>query len=424
MKTYLRANFPWRKLEVKVKQWLQKIGFLLPEGRGLKNQFGLSEWSGAVGDLGTLLPLTFALIVFNGFSSALIFFLFGLVYFLSGWFYRVPVSVQPLKAMSVIAIAQGFSPQFLATTSFLYGVLFIFLSLTGLIRWLQKWFSPALVRGIQFGIGLILTKKALELVWQKGFLLHLPGSSVLLEFALLIGFLLIIWWFQVQKNVPIALGLIFFFVLIFALLGFKPVLEQGQQLSLSLLRPDFSLWKQALIFLIIPQLPLTLGNAVYAADDACHTLWGRQAQRVSPTRLAFSIGLSDSLIGLLGGFPVCHGAGGMGAHAQFGAKTGGATMILGALLIISALVPAFNQFIFLIPVPLLAAMLIFDSYRMMSLVRKLSGWQPVFTALLVGLVAFFTKNLTIALVLGFFSEKVLLKTVNKSLTTVEGVQND
>ena len=402
--------------------WFRTISFLLGDHQNLQNRFGRNEWSGAIGDLGTLLPLTFALIVFNGFSSALIFFLVGLIYFITGWFYRVPVSVQPLKAMSVIAIAQGFSPQFLATTSVLYGMLLVFLSFSGLIRWLQKWFSAALVRGIQLGIGLILTQKALELVLKKGFLLHIENVSLILNFSLLIGFLLLIWWFQIRKDVPIALLLIFISILGSVLFNFKIPLQTGQRLNLQIFIPNFSLWKEALIFLIIPQLPLTLGNAVYAASDTCHALWPRQSKRVTPTRLAFSIGISDVFIGLFGGFPICHGAGGIGAHAQFGAKTGGATMIIGSILLIIALVPPLNRFIFLIPVPLLAAMLIFVGYRMIMLLGRMQSWPQLIVAIVVGIAAFATHNLTVALLSGILLENIFKLFVK--VHSVKGVEND
>ncbi len=405
-----------------MRAWLYKIVFFIKNHNRPHNRFGVNEWSGAVGDLGTLMPLAFALIVFNGFSSATIFFLFGLIYIATGWFYRVPVSVQPLKAMSVIAIAQGYSPQFLATTSFLYGMLFLILSISGLIRWLQKWFSPALVGGIQLGIGLILTKKALELVWQNGFLLHTGNVSLWLNFVLLFLFLLLIWRFQIRKNVPIALILIFSFISVFILLKIKIPLPAGHHLSLHLFKPDLRFWKDALIFLIIPQLPLTLGNAVYAASDACHALWGEQAQRVTPTRLAFSIGLSDAFIGLLGGFPVCHGAGGMGAHAQFGARTGGATIIMGGILLISSLIPTLNQLIFLIPVPLLAAMLILVGYRMIVMVRTLPDRVSLSVAFIVGLISFANYNLTIALIAGFLLENFLKSLIKTRI--IGGVKND
>jgi xanthine/uracil permease len=38
----------------------------------------------------------------------------------------------------------------------------------------------------------------------------------------------------------------------------------------------------------------------------------------------------------LGGVPMCHGAGGMAGHVQFGARTGGALVVLGAVLIATA----------------------------------------------------------------------------------------
>ncbi len=404
--------------------WLEQIGLILPRQETPKNRFSLNEWSGALGDLGTLLPLIFALIVFNGFSTATVFFLFGTVYLLTGWFYKVPVSVQPLKAMSVIAIAKGFSPEFLASTSFFYGVLLIVLSLTGLIKWLQKIFSPALVRGIQFGIGLILTQKAIELVIQKGFLLHTPSFSLSVNLIMVLVLLVVIWIFQVRKNLPVALILVLASILVFGFLNMVPEDIQTGGKLLNLRLPDIFTLKDALIYLIIPQLPLTLGNAVYAASDSCHVLWDKQAKRVNPTRLSFSIGLSDLFIGLTGGFPVCHGAGGMGAHAQFGAKTGGATMIMGAILLVTALVSPLRGFIFLIPVPLLAAMLIFDSYRMMTMIGKLKALKFVFVALTVGLISFFTRNLTLALITGFVIEKFIIVFENRKAKIAEGVQND
>jgi MFS superfamily sulfate permease-like transporter len=39
----------------------------------------------------------------------------------------------------------------------------------------------------------------------------------------------------------------------------------------------------------------------------------------------------------IGGIPLCHGAGGMAGHIRFGATTGGASIILGVLLAVTAL---------------------------------------------------------------------------------------
>ncbi|RMG67794.1 MAG: hypothetical protein D6715_03855 [Calditrichaeota bacterium] len=378
-------------------------------------RFGLSEWSGAVGDLGTTLPLAFALIVYNGFPVERILFLWGLVYLATGYFYRIPVSVQPLKAMAVLAISLGFSWQQLSTTAFLYGVLFILLASTGMIDRLQRLFTQPLVRGIQLGIGLLLAAKALRLVSEKGFLLNgarealqqtLPLLSQPLANLLLVALLVVLlWFFQFQKRFPLVLLLIAGGLALSLALHLPVHWELYRGSPVKLTMPEWGFLLNAVVYLIIPQLPLTLGNAVYAAADACHSFWPERAQRVTPRRLAGSIGLSNLAIGLLGGFPICHGAGGIGAHAQFGGKTGGTTIILGSVFVLLALAEPLSSFLFFIPVPILAAMLLADSWRMMSLLQRLRGRFPVVVALVVGGVSFFTRNLTLALLAGILLER-------------------
>jgi SulP family sulfate permease len=121
------------------------------------------------------------------------------------------------------------------------------------------------------------------------------------------------------------------------------------------------------------------------------------------------VGISNTFIGLLGGFPMCHGAGGMAAHFQFGARTGGATIIIGSALIILAAVPGFSNALFLIPIPILATFLFLDGWRMVLLIRDLSLPVDYATAILVGGLAFFTGNLTLALVLGLINERILMR---------------
>ena len=53
--------------------------------------------------------------------------------------------------------------------------------------------------------------------------------------------------------------------------------------------------------------------------------------------LAFDHALMNLLAAPLGGVPMCRGAGGMAGHVRFGARTGGALVILGVLLVVGAL---------------------------------------------------------------------------------------
>ena len=389
---------------------------------GLKNRFGLNEWSGAIGDLGTILPLAFALVVINGFAPERLFFLWGLVYVIAGFVFKVPLSVQPLKAMTVIAIASGYAPELMATTSAFYGLLFIILAFTGAINWLQKWFSSAMVSGIQLGIALILAYKAVELVVEKGMLLNLPETSLTLGIGMLVLALLIIGILQFRYNYPVTITLIVLSVIVVPLLGhnFDTAVASGSIVSFTV--PDFTFLSDAAIFLILPQLPLTLGNSVFAANSACHSFFKEQASRVSDKRLAASVGFSDLMIGLLGGFPSCHGAGGIGAHAQFGAKTGGSIIIMGAVFILLALISPLSSLLFLIPVPLLGAMLLFDSYKLGTLIIKLKSKPEYAIAILVAVISFTTRNLTIALAAGLLTEFAVKYLYRKNLLVNEKVK--
>lgn len=375
--------------------------------RSPRYSFSLGELSGAFGDLGTLLPIAFALVVYNGFSPGRLFLLWGMVYIATGVVFRVPVAVQPLKAMAVIAISAGLDTAMLADAAFWYGLLLVLLAATGLIRRLQHLFSIGLIRGVQLGVGLLLAQKAMELALQKGIFLHAPQLPPLSAMAAMAACTLAL-------VLSMQSGRVFLLPLLLAagvsaglFLAPSAVVAQAALPGITPHLPTLSLLGNCVSVLIIPQLPLTLGNAVYAASDTCHTLWGRQACRVSAPRFALSIGLSNIAIGLAGGFPICHGAGGIGAHGQFGGKTGGATIIIGALLVAAALVPSLGGLIFLIPVPLLAGMLLFDAWRMMKLMEHLADSRSIIVAVTVGALSFWTHNLAMALVAGFLIEKIL-----------------
>jgi MFS superfamily sulfate permease-like transporter len=89
------------------------------------------------------------------------------------------------------------------------------------------------------------------------------------------------------------------------------------------------------LLLALPQLPLTLGNAVIATARENNRLFPDRL--VSERKIMLSTGVMNLGSAVLGGVPMCHGAGGMAGHVRFGARTGGALIILGALLLSLAL---------------------------------------------------------------------------------------
>src|ERR1700743_1657882 len=68
-------------------------------------RFDRNEWAGAFGDIGTDLPLIIGMILAVGLDGASVLILFGAMQILTGLFYRLPMPVQPLKAVAIMVIA-------------------------------------------------------------------------------------------------------------------------------------------------------------------------------------------------------------------------------------------------------------------------------------------------------------------------------
>jgi MFS superfamily sulfate permease-like transporter len=136
---------------------------------------------------------------------------------------------------------------------------------------------------------------------------------------------------------------------------------------------DWSQLAVAMIVLVIPQLPLTFGNAVVAIVEENNRLFPEHP--VTAKRVAISTGLMNLFAGSVGGVPMCHGAGGMAGHVRFGARTGGAPVILGTLLVVAALFfsGAVETALALFPVPILGVIL-FVAGSQLAL-GVCDGWQ-------------------------------------------------
>src|SRR3990170_4569526 len=127
-------------------------------------RFNLAELGGALGDVGTLVPLAVALIAVNGMSPVAVLLIPGLLYIASGLYYRVPVPVQPLKAVAAIAIAMGLAPSVISASGLVMGAILIVFTVTGAMGLIIRLFSAPVVRGIQLGVGLLLLKSGFDLI--------------------------------------------------------------------------------------------------------------------------------------------------------------------------------------------------------------------------------------------------------------------
>jgi MFS superfamily sulfate permease-like transporter len=193
--------------------------------------------------------------------------------------------------------------------------------------------------------------------------------------------------------------------LVVTLLAARPELD-GPSLTLpSLGLPPASAFGTAFLLLVVPQLPLTFGNAVVAVNDLAHEYFGDGARRVTPSRVCLSAGIANLGSAFLGGMPMCHGAGGLTAHVRLGAQTAGMNLLLGGTLLATGLffaseVPALLG---LLPVWVLAAFLAYAGLRHAWLVADLRG-TSLAIALVAGVLGAWLGNLAVTAAIALVAE--------------------
>jgi len=358
-----------------------------------KPRFDRAELAGAVADLGVLVPIAIALIVKNGLSPTAVLLPAGFLYVIAGLYYRLPVPVQPLKAFGAIAIAQGFGSPEIAAGALLMGGIFLLLGASGLLDRVAGIFPKPIIRGVQLSVGLLFCQLAWNLMTATpaAFTDHtrpvwwLVGGGVAVAVAALL-----------LRSRKIGLVLIVLAAAGMVLAYHGPLTAGPSAIHI----PQLSLhaFTAAAVALVLPQLPLTFANSCLATADAARTYFGAAAERVQPGRLALTLGIANLLAGGIGGMPVCHGAGGMTAHRSFGARTGGAPIMVGGALLIlglgagASLTAALSGF----PVPILAGLLAVAGLLHIALLKDLSDPFHWALAIAIGIVGFLS-NLAIAL---------------------------
>ncbi len=279
--------------------------------------FNLKELSGALGDLGTFLPHVLGAITMAGLSPAGVFVAFGLFYLGSGVLYGIPVAVQPMKAASAAVLIQGMTPAEVTAGALIIGSFFLLAGVTGVITFLARVTPSWTTAGIQLGLGGSLAWLGLKLAWSQPLL----GAVV----AVVMGLLLF------NRRVPAALaGLAVGMGLAFALginKGF-PQVDWGLYLPRGVVPGPQDFFYAAYIA-VLPQIPLTLTNAIIVTAALARQYFPKEEQHVTVRNLSLSTGIGNLLAAPLGGYMMCHGAGGLAGHYRFGARTGGAPVIIG-----------------------------------------------------------------------------------------------
>nr|POF01017.1 molybdate transporter 1 [Quercus suber] len=309
----------------------------------------LSELSGSLGDLGTLLPLMIAMALKGSIDLPATLVFSGLTNIFTGIYYGIPLPVQPMKAIASVAISQGFSKQETAAAGLTMGIAVFLLSATGLLRWLNRVVPVPVVKGIQVGAGLALVINA-GTSMLKPLDLTFPGYDNRLWAIAAFLFLILAALF---RRLPYAL-IVFIFGLVIA--GAVPNQDESHSPSPSSLWhpitvvPRGQAWKTGALDAAIPQLPLTTLNSILAVTSLSASLFPSFPATPSTTSIGFSVAVANLVSCWFGAMPVCHGSGGLAGQYRFGARSGASIIILGAIKLIlglfvgEAIVPLVQRF--------------------------------------------------------------------------------
>jgi predicted benzoate:H+ symporter BenE len=329
------------------------------------NDYNKTEFAGAFGDLGTLIPFVVGYITLCKIDPLGILVAFGIFKIFAGLYFRTPVPIQPMKAIGGMAIAHAGSitPGMIWGSGIFTGLFWLLMGVTGAITWIEKVTTKPVVRGIMLGLGLSFITEGLGMM--KAQPLFAIGGVVLT--LLLLN----------NRRFPAMLVLLGYGIAV-ALIQRPQLIEELSHLSIRFRLPELTFgrmtWKELLagfVMLGLPQAPLTLGNAIIGTVAENNAYF--PDRKVTAKTISIDHGVMNLISTCLGGIPMCHGAGGMAGHIRFGARTGGALVILGVIVLLTGLflsesvVLLFQVF----PRPILGVILFFAGVELALVVQDI-----------------------------------------------------
>ena len=361
-----------------------------------RNRFDLSELAGAFGDLGTLIPFVVAYVSILKMDPASLLLGFGSALIVAGLYYRTPFPVQPMKAIGAAAVTQtissaAFTPAMVVGAGLATGVIWFFLGATGLAKRLSAWVPRPALLGVVMGLGFSFMLEGIRMMSASWGL-----TAGLLALTLIL----------LERSRMAAMVVLLLVGAVYSIAEQPALATELTRLDVSLRLPAFAwpslgwqdIWMGALI-LALPQLPLTFGNALIAITEENNRLFPDRP--VTERKVALSTGMLNLWSSALGGIPMCHGAGGMAGHVKFGARTGGASIMLGALLLVAALFfgDSIGILLLLFAPPALGVML-FLAGAELAMGSRDPGAEKVDRFVVIGTAAFAVWNVGIAVIFG------------------------
>jgi Molybdate transporter of MFS superfamily len=363
-------------------------------------KFNLPELAGSLGDFGTIIPLILAVALVSDVNVRYVLLFFGIWFILTGLYYRLPIPLEPMKAIAVIVIAGGIASGEIAAAGLMLGVIFLALGYGRLFEIIDKWVPQSVVRGVQLGLALLLFKASAGFV-IKDPVFFVIGIVIIVAFFILVRYRSIV---DLSSICVIGAGLVGGLILY----GIPPIsFIPAPQLVIPI-PYDFV---SAFSTLVLPQVVLTIANAILATSLLTKDLF---SQDVPPKKLSTTIGLMNLTSVPFGGFPMCHGAGGLAGQYRYGARTGGANIYAGLIFLILALFFSSPEVLSIIAVGALGALLVFVGLEMG---RHSLKTDSIAVTGIIGILALVT-SMTLAFIAGMILAYLLIVTRKKRVETL------
>lgn len=364
-------------------------------------QLNRLELAGSLGDLGTILPIALGMIMINGLDPLSLFFCVGIYYIYSGIYFGITAPVEPMKVIGAYAVATGISASWIFASSALIGISLILIGGTGAITFLGRYIPKPVIRGVQISTGVLLVSQGVKLMigtssfqaMKKAAEPYLALQNIgPIPIGIVIGIPLAALTLLLLENrrFPAAL--------VVTLIGAATGLFLGTHEGLDKLRvglnlpsllpngmPSLADFAGAMIILVLPQLPMTLGNAIIANADLSAEYFGERAKRVTYPGLCISMAAANLMSFFLGGMPMCHGAGGLASRYRFGARTGGSNILSGLMFLCLAILLGGHSLsvFYLLPMSALGVLLIFAGSQLTLTLLDMQTRKELFVPMMV-----------------------------------------
>jgi MFS superfamily sulfate permease-like transporter len=282
-------------------------------------RFSLGELMGALGDSVTVLPVVVAVAALTELSLPSLLLGFALFQVVWGLHYRLPVSVEPMKALAALVLAGSLTAGELAVAGLLAGGVLLAVGVSGSLSRVERVVGRPVVRGVQLAVGLVLLETGLQL--------SLGGVWYALVAVAVAGLVTLAGYRRASTLVVLAIGV----AVAVAQVGLPGPRIPAVELAV----PTVEAASAASLDATLAQLAMTVGNAAVATSLLLSDYYDAD---VSADELATSMGVMNLFAVPLGAMPMCHGSGGVAGKYAFGARTAGANLVLGGLYALAALV--------------------------------------------------------------------------------------